>query len=652
MASHKGWDRSYPVKAVATSGGSFNLGKGTLALIDLEAAPTSNGLAVVSSLNGLPKDRKLQLRVGKFGIANSRSQSSKDWSTEQFRVTDIMKLEVDAPKGGIETDEVIIGYDGLNDDTAIVMGPGQNETIGINLSGEVIGALGYTDAEVELKLYLETPNIVDDTVTPTIGDYTMQEIVEKAVERWNRMTFMGGVPVTDYVEAVVTNSESVALTGTDSSFYNLIVDDQGDSNALAKVQSQFTDYKVIRSSRSGETSTYTIVDAAGETIDDYVKTKSQYVKGCDACASGYSELEGGFVYVVEAEDPDETAVTTVQTNFPNAVLTTATVIGRHNGSAIISVVASSEATQTELGTFETAADFPEGYSVEFVGEVESVCANPTEEEFSWEEGETCTAVTDTYTITLKDDKCGENKIDEINAAYATDGLTITVDAAGGCQTRYTTTVLTDLVCDECDPKFQALVTSEAPRDFEGKSWTKEEKAYSETALMGIKFKAKPIKLMGSETYRDDMPYFATSARIEIAGGYESNVNESFDAGRTGRFSVTVLNIASDPENWGGSLREFEDITRRFEEGVSRHEGNNYAKWILGEETMLDADVPYVDYILTLRLVSYAQSFSGEKAETYQLHFYVEPGKHTEVESLMNMLAGRAGVTPVQAYGKA
>ena len=127
MASHKGWDNLFPVLSVATSGGSFNLAKGQLGLIDLEGVPGTQGLKVINSLNGLAKDRQLQLRVGKHDIANNRSQSSKDWSTETFKVSDIIGLRVDAPTEGIITDKMTLGYNGIDDDSAIVLGQGENE---------------------------------------------------------------------------------------------------------------------------------------------------------------------------------------------------------------------------------------------------------------------------------------------------------------------------------------------------------------------------------------------------------------------------------------------------------------------------------------------------------------------------------------------
>jgi hypothetical protein len=139
--------------------------------------------------------------------------------------------------------------------------------------------------------------------------------------------------------------------------------------------------------------------------------------------------------------------------------------------------------------------------------------------------------------------------------------------------------------------------------------------------------------------------------MKIVGGAYTNVNESFFVGTAGKFAGRVLTIASEPENWGVNLRAFEDITKRYEEGVSRHEGNNYGKWILGEETLLDGTQPYVDYILTVKLEKMAQSFSGSLQEVINYHFLVAPGVHTQVEAVLNAIAAKAGVTTVQAYAK-
>jgi hypothetical protein len=691
MASHKGWDFLFPVLTVANSGGSFNLGKGQLGLIDLEGVPTAtNGLKVINSVATLPKSRQLQLRIGKHDIANNRSQSSKDWSTETFRVSDILDLKVDAPKGGIGTDSFTLGYNGIDADTAIVLEEGTNEEISITLCGEVIGAIGYAEAEVEVKLYLDQPNV---------GPLkTMQEIVETAVEQFNNYKLMGDIPVTNYVKAVAVNSENLPLAGDEKYFYTLTIEDEGDSNALGLVQAQY-DTKVVKTDRVGNESVYTIIadaptsvttgnfvvgqeyvitnvgdtdftaiGAAANTIGEvfiatgagggttgtadtvvvtaYNKNKAWKVKGCADCPSGYSQLTGGFVYVVTSDS--SSIAGDLEGYFPNIVPGSAQETSLNSGIRTVILATTQEATDQEIASI---SDFlGEEYTIELLGEVSDICSSDNVVSTSWvQSAEPCFTSTETYTIVLEDDECGNDRLAEIQAAYPE--LSISVDSSGGCRTKYTTDVVTNLVCNECSDIYRDLFVSEAPADYMSKPWMKADPVYSETALMGIRFVAQPIKLFGTEVYRDDMPFFATSARLKIAGAAVQNINESFFEGTSGRFALTVDSIASEPENWGGNLWELEDITRRRQEGVGRHEGNNYAKWILGEETMLKPGVPYVDYILTIRKVSLSQSFSGEKMETFNYHFVVEPGKHVEVENLLNTLAGAAGVDPVQAYGE-
>jgi len=691
MASHKGWDRVYPVGAVATSGGSFFLGKGQLALIDLGAVPTTSGLKIVNSVNGLPKDRQFQLRIGKHDIKNNRSQSSKDWSTETFKISNILKLEVDAPKSGIGVDEMIIGYDGFNDDSAIVLQNGDNEEIGISLCGEVIGALGYHQAEVELKTYLEAPNT---------GSFTNHEIVERAVDHLNGMKLMGDVPVTNYVEFLAVNSENTALTGTDQVYYNLVIEDNGDSNALAAVQSQYNTMQVVRSSRSGSESTYTIMGALGASaavtttvagkmyiiavpgdtdytaigaadsvagtvftasdagtgtgtvygvdIADFTKNSAWKVKGCADCPTGYSAFADGYIYSVQIEDDGADSTTAVEAISTNAEASSAVQVSQLDGVSTYTFINSVALSDAEIAAF--VATNPEAVITLVAEDVTSICSPDNSVATSWTIGEICKLQVQEYSIILADDECGSTKEVELAAAFP-ELSNVAVDSSANCMTKYTADVVTNVVCEQCSDAFRALFTSEAPGDYDGKPWTKVAPTYSATAKMGIKVKAKQIILAGSEVYRDDMPFFATSARLQIAGGYPTTISESFYTGRTGRLAVTILSIATEPENWGGNLREFEDITKRYEEGVSRHEGNNYGKWILGEETLLDATTPYVDYILTVKLDKYAQSFSGSIQETFNYHFLAPLGVHVEVESLLNALALAADVTPVQAYAK-
>ena len=642
MASHKGWDRSIVVTSVLSEGRSLNLAraKGQFGVVDMNSVPTKDGLKVISDFAGLPADNQFELRLGKAPISVNRSQSDKAWASRPFKLSEVVDLRVDAPKvADFKTDEFLVGYNGFDADSALTFENGDNEELDLELSGYAMGVLGYENAKVNLKLYFEAPNT---------GAFTNHEIVEKAVERLKEKTLIGGVPITDYLEITPINSDNPAtVTGTDSAFYTLVLEDDGDYTALAQVQAQYNDFQVVRSDRSDLDSTYTLITAPGATIADYVKFKASKIKGCDACPAGYSEFEDGFVYNVLLEDDGADQSAVVEGLGANVVAGSAVKVGQVDGKGSYTVVSDVEVTEAEVAAFVLANPTA---TVELASDdVAELCSPDNLVATSWVEGDSCTAIAETYTITLSDDDCGANILADLQAAYP--DLTIVVDSQAACQTRYSTTVLTELVCEECDEIFRDLFVSEAPEAYDLVEWVKAPKVYSDTALMGIRVKGKQAILSGEEQFRDDMFWMATSTRIKVAGGYTTTVSESFSAGTGDRFAVKILSIADEPENWGGDLREFEDISKRYWEGTSRHEGNNYGKWVLGEETNLDGTTPYVDYILTIRKNSYAQSFSGEKNETLYYHLYVQPGKHQEVEDVLNALAAKAGVAPVQAYGK-
>ena len=553
MASHKGWDRSIVVTSVLNDGRSLNLAraKGQFGVVDMDSVPTKDGLKVISSFEGLPTDNQFELRLGKAPISVNRSQSDKAWASRPFRISEVVGLRVDAPKvADFKTDEFLIGYNGFDADSALTFENGDNEELDLELSGQAMGILGYEDARVNLKLYFEAPNT---------GAFTNHEIVEKAVERLKERTLLGGVPITDYLEITPINSTNPAtVTGTDSAFYTLVLADAGDYSALAQVQAQYNDFKVVRSDRSDSDSTYTLITAPAATIADYTKLKASKIKGCEDCPAGYSEFEDGFVYNVLLEDDGADESATVEALGANVVAGTAIKVGQVDGLGSYTVVSDSVVTEAEIAAFVLAN--PTATVEQVSDNVAELCSPDNLVTTSWVEGDSCTAIEETYTITLADDDCGDNILADLEAQFA--DLTIVVDSQAACQTRYSTTVLTEIVCEECSEIFRDLFVSEAPEPYDLVEWVKAAKVYDPLALMGIRVKGKQAVLSGSEQFRDDMFWMATSTRIKVAGGYPTTVSESFSAGGD-RFAVKILSIADEPENSGGELREFEDISNRY-----------------------------------------------------------------------------------------
>ena len=254
--------------SVMADGYSTRLAKGQFGIVDKGAAPSSLGMAVTSTITTPATDRNrlFELRLGIAPLTPTRSQSDKAYSTVPFKISEIVDIKVNAPKTGISVDELIIGYDGINANSAIVLGNGDNEVIDITLAGEAIGMLGYPEAKVTVKLYLEAPNA---------GTFTMHEIVEEGVKRLKDMTLLGGVSILNYIDITpVNNSNTNTVTGTDFTFFKLKVNDKGNYTALGLVQAQFPNFLVKRESfapgaAEAGVSTYVVLVPTGTTLADY-----------------------------------------------------------------------------------------------------------------------------------------------------------------------------------------------------------------------------------------------------------------------------------------------------------------------------------------------------------------------------------------------
>lgn len=548
--------------SVATTGGSTRIAKGQLGLVDKGGVPTAAGMPIVTSVTPIATDRNrlYELRLGIAPLTPTRSQSNKSYSTVPFKLSEIVDVKVNYPKMGISVDEFIIGYNGIDANTALVMSNGDNEVIDITLAGEAIGMLGYPHGKVTVKLYLEAPNT---------GSFTMEEIVEKGVERLKNVTLLGGVPITKYIDITPVNSTNAStVTGTDFSFYTLKVNDKGNHTALGLVQAQYPGLIIKRESF--------VAGTADAGISTYV-------------AVGTSAPADFSLEVATLADADCNGI-------------------------------------PELTTSETTIE--------------------------WVEGDTCKAIAEKYTIQLKDDNCGENKLTKLSAYYP--DLTIAVsqigegeaaeDVTGACQTLYETTVLSNIVCEDCSPLLRDLFVSKAPESFEGVHWTKEAKAYDAQALMGIHLKGKVNILAGSEEYRDNLPFVYSSTRLSIANAAPGMVSESFNIGTNGRFAVKLMSIATEPEAVGGQFYDMEERTRVYFENRQRLAGNNYGKLALGQESHLKPTAQYVDYLVRVRTNRFAQAFSGEVVENFDYHILVEVGKASGVHSLLTTLAAGNGIT--------
>lgn len=750
MSLNKGQDRIFNLidGNVLTTGGTLNLANGQLAILDLSLPNTQNGRRAVNTFSGKPKDTNFQIKMGVAPLAATRSISDKPYSSLPFKLSEVVDYKVFAPKvKGIKNDSFIIGYNGKAG-TEIVLSENTSDVIDFTLSGEAIGALGYQDNSVRVSLYLEYPYVDADGFDLTTGlTPTMQQIIENAVDVAKRMTLMGGVSILDYIDIAPVNSLSPSLADITNEVsyttFKLTLVDNGDQTALGRVQAQYPLWTVLTADRLEDTSTvYTVIAPTATVLADFTSTIPSYIKGCEDCTAGYSEVVEGVVYSISIED-DGVDVTASIDDVPGFVTGTVIKQAQNDGVGIYTVVVDNALTEAEIAAFKAANALKSTSVFSLVGDAAAVCENATVASTAWVAGAICNAIPEEYTITLSDDECGTDKLAELQAAYpdlsiavatvdlsttitltgtsgtanvnvegvsylstfntsltitasdfvtahaaailAATGATVTssgatlifvapaaaypslevinvttdlagtvaaavgsgATTAGMCQTTYRTSVLSNIVCEDCSDEFRDLFVSEAPRAFDHISWEKAAKVYDPLAKMGIKITGKDFIMSGSEEYLDEMPFYATSTRISIAGGYTTMISENFIAG-TGRYAVKMLSIAEEPEAYGGMLRDQEERSRIYFDGTHRLEGNNYGKWAMGQTTRLKGLAQYVDYALTVNVKTPVMNLgTGNERITYIVR--VEVGYHNAVETLLNKIAAAAGLPAVQAY---
>ena len=263
MAIHSAQPRFLPTLNgnVMLTGGSLNLAKGQLGIFNIKKN-TLQGVEAVSDFSTATQKDQFQLRLGNNEINVTRGLTNKNKHTRAFKISDVKDLQVHVPNQVKKFDKYLIGWDGINDDKALTFEEGVNEVLSITLKEGLIGILGYDYSSTDISVYFEKER----------PDQTNQEIVEKAVERVKRDVLAENVPVTDAFDISVINSENPATIpgGVSHTFYNLTVQDSGDSNDLAEVQAQFgKDAK--RTDRNGDFSVYTLllptIAAAGVPAD-------------------------------------------------------------------------------------------------------------------------------------------------------------------------------------------------------------------------------------------------------------------------------------------------------------------------------------------------------------------------------------------------
>lgn len=509
-----------------------------------------------------------------------------------------------------------------------------------------MGMIGLPARKHTARINLTAPIGVKHTSTNTApaGEWTMHEIVENAFLELKNYKLPGNIPITEYVDVSLVNSENPAtLPGTPVTTYSLVVADAGTYAALGAVQAQYPDSEIKRLFSEGANTTYI---TTGTVLPSAYQAKgTSAIKGCDACPAGYTEVAQGFVYEIANEDL--TDITVAIQALPGATALSAVLNDTTGDTKTYTVITDDELTEAEIATFIGANA---AASITLIAkDVADLCTSAAPAAVAWVAGEACNYTTQAYTITLADNECGDSRLAELQNAFP--DLVVTEVSDANCQRVYSTTVNTNLVCEECSEIFRDVFEAEAPGVYDNVSWTKAPKVYSGTAKLGIRVKGKRAILSGGEFFRDNMPFIDDSVEISLVGGFQTYTNESYLAGTNDRFTVKFFSRKSEAHNLGGNLRKYEEEAQIHFRGRGRYVGNNYGKAVNGQETRLEGLDSYIVYSVTIAPSKYVSNFQQAQNGAFTYHFPVALGKQAGIESILNKLAIAVGLPQVQAVSK-
>ena len=414
---------------VLTSGGAGNLAKGQLALVTDKAVSGGRQAVSAASFAGMPKSQKLQFRLGRNKLPSGlRSPYASVYQTSWFSPEDIVSIKANFPKNQVQKfDKLLIGYDGINDATALNIPEGKSSVMDITLDGKAIELFAGTK-EHTFKFHFGRE----------VGQTTQEVVRELVANIMNAQTPRSLKKFSEFVDVAIVDSSNPNLAGVSYTFSTLSLTDNGDSNDLADIQAQYPTYTVVRTGRNQLVSEYTILHPTASALANYVLTQnSSYIKGCADCLAGYSEIVGGIVYHVTLEDEGVDLTTTVD-NLPGFVTGTAVKVGQADGKGVYSVVVDNALTNAEIASF--VGTNPTAI-IKYIDTTENVCEKASTTSNAWTAGTSCVKSSEQYSIQLEDNDCGATRLAELQLAYP--GLVIEEGAPSGNSTQ-TVTVSSDV----------------------------------------------------------------------------------------------------------------------------------------------------------------------------------------------------------------
>lgn len=405
------------------SGGDLHLGDGELTLVD-NTRSVDGGLAVADNIAYADKNaRNFILRVGTYGVGlknNTRTTSTFHSSSKPFALNEVVDMGINMPQiSEPKVDIIRIGYDGHDPSTSFKfrqgmkplhirfeMSEGSIPYSGGNVNSEVV------DIKYDFNEYAGFPSCEEIENCSPINCKPIIEDVISLIK--NRQIGGGARTVGDVVEVLPILGGGCENTFGEIEYYTyqMSVCDEGDVSATAEVQAKYPGQTVRRVKRSGAITTYEILTTDSNPPQSFTKYYPGGLATCGVCESG-SLIQGGYVSYITISDNGESK----QGEIAIALGTTnVTPIGNDLGNGTYVVVTPEKVTAQQIIALSTELG---GYVFTFKqgGKLSDMCGGEEGLGNEWTLVNTCYGSNQVYKISLADDICGENRLQELQDTY-------------------------------------------------------------------------------------------------------------------------------------------------------------------------------------------------------------------------------------------
>lgn len=259
----------------------------------------------------------------------------------------------------------------------------------------------------------------------------------------------------------------------------------------------------------------------------------------------------------------------------------------------------------------------------------TVCVLSSPSTTAWVSAGTLTQTGKTFSLTVGDDVCGNNRLTELQALYP-DLVIDIADASGSCVHTYTTTVYSNAVEDGCGVEQLSWVR---PPAFEGVQW----KAAPDTTtpdgtvcLVGIRIEAAFVNRVTNECTFDYFPYDADTVHI-TASSFDPNYNDS--PFQNEDWVVKQVQAVKYPSGFGAHVREDEKKSLSYQ--LKERSFDPVIREAQGYSFQADPNTYYDEYSLEYEFTTLVAGWGQKETYTYTQVVYFPEGYGKAYENAIN-----------------